>query len=102
MNEDDMNAFMYAYEGAVYTLIIATIYAGRPVEAHGLAEDAVARVTERARFTDAAICSICIAPHGRRGSVKLPCMHCYHRTCIARWLERATTCPVCRFELRDL
>jgi hypothetical protein len=47
-------------------------------------------------FTDAAECSICIAPHARRGSVKLACGHCFHAQCIARWLGRARTCPVCR------
>jgi hypothetical protein len=47
-------------------------------------------------FTDAAECSICIAPHARSGSVKLACGHCFHAQCIARWLGRARTCPVCR------
>jgi hypothetical protein len=27
------------------------------------------------------------------------CGHAFHAACIARWLERATTCPVCRADL---
>lgn len=25
----------------------------------------------------------------------LPCMHCYHMTCIDDWLTRSFTCPSC-------
>ena len=36
--------------------------------------------------------------------IELVCFHSFHSECIARWFERATTCPVCRrdiLEMRD-
>ena len=55
--------------------------------------------TAHARFTDSAACSICLEPHARSGSVSALCGHCFHETCIARWAERARTCPMCRADL---
>jgi hypothetical protein len=57
--------------------------------------------TEPALFTESAACSICLEPHGRAGSVKALCGHCFHDTCITRWAERARTCPMCRSDLVD-
>jgi len=55
--------------------------------------------TAQALFTDSATCSICLEPHARSGSVSALCGHCFHETCIARWAERARTCPMCRADL---
>ncbi len=55
--------------------------------------------TAKALFTDSATCSICLEPHARSGSVSALCGHCFHETCIARWAERARTCPMCRADL---
>ena len=55
--------------------------------------------TEHVLFTDSAACSICLEPHARSGSVSALCGHCFHETCIARWAERARTCPMCRADL---
>lgn len=45
-------------------------------------------------------CSICLeALESLEGSVvELPCAHCFHKTCISRWLGSGTShmrCPLC-------
>ena len=30
--------------------------------------------------------------------LKLKCPHIFHSTCIMRWMENKTTCPVCRLD----
>jgi hypothetical protein len=32
-------------------------------------------------------------------AVRLPCHHHYHRECIKPWLQKRSTCPLCRFQL---
>lgn len=44
---------------------------------------------------DAKDCTICMR-RTRRRHCRLPCGHCFHKTCISRWLTEAETCPVCR------
>lgn len=30
-----------------------------------------------------------------------PCSHCYHSRCIDKWFIKNTTCPVCRFKVKE-
>ncbi len=50
------------------------------------------------RFTERADCAVCLEPHEARASA-LRCGHTFHAECIARWLERARTCPMCRADV---
>ncbi|KAL3719006.1 hypothetical protein ACJRO7_004016 [Eucalyptus globulus] len=54
-------------------------------------------VEVKERSVDCVICCEDIVA-GSTGSA-MPCCHVYHRECIARWLEKSRTCPLCRFEL---
>ena len=99
MEDDGLFSFWYAYEGGIMLVLMHAALSARAastVGLTGLTESEIGRATDPVVFTDAAECSICIAPHARRGSVKLACGHCFHAQCIARWLGRARTCPVCR------
>ncbi|CAN6463104.1 unnamed protein product [Victoria cruziana] len=46
-------------------------------------------------------CVVCWEEMGGRscGGCGLPCGHVFHVVCIVGWLKKASTCPVCRFEL---
>ncbi|XP_075508699.1 uncharacterized protein LOC142545401 [Primulina tabacum] len=49
-------------------------------------------------------CSICledfeINPNTDTPVNELPCEHYFHKDCIAEWLKRHYTCPLCRFKL---
>ena len=109
MDDEDVFSFWYAYEGGIMLVLMHAVLSARDgidwprgprgprgTRRAGLDASEIERATEPVLFTDSAECSICIAPHDRRGSVKLACGHCFHAPCIARWLARARTCPVCR------
>ena len=100
MDDDRLFSFWYAYEGGILLVLMHAALSARAASNNGLDESEIERATDPVAFTDAAECSICIAPHERRGSVKLACGHCFHAPCIARWLGRARTCPVCRGSVR--
>ena len=34
-------------------------------------------------------------------SLKLPCSHFFHKSCVMPWLELKQTCPICRGEMSD-
>eukprot|EP00451_Oxyrrhis_marina_P049749 CAMPEP_0204478156 /NCGR_PEP_ID=MMETSP0471-20130131/33364_1 /ASSEMBLY_ACC=CAM_ASM_000602 /TAXON_ID=2969 /ORGANISM="Oxyrrhis marina" /LENGTH=239 /DNA_ID=CAMNT_0051480963 /DNA_START=12 /DNA_END=729 /DNA_ORIENTATION=+ len=45
-------------------------------------------------------CSICFAElHRTDGSTLLPCSHRFHKSCLASWLQRQPTCPLCRAQV---
>jgi hypothetical protein len=39
-------------------------------------------------------CSICLSYENNQ--ITLPCNHHYHKTCILKWLNIETKCPICR------
>ena len=47
-------------------------------------------------------CPVCLDDMASQGSVnRLPCGHCFHRSCISKWLVKAfsPTCPSCKKQL---
>ncbi|CAH9082924.1 unnamed protein product [Cuscuta epithymum] len=47
-----------------------------------------------------ASCSICMDEFELgTGASQLPCKHFFHKDCIAPWLDRSKTCPLCRRKL---
>ncbi|OEL17106.1 hypothetical protein BAE44_0021875, partial [Dichanthelium oligosanthes] len=47
---------------------------------------------------DRDLCVICVTPYeaGDPCSVLPGCAHMFHKPCVAQWLRRKTTCPLCR------
>nr|XP_011470599.1 PREDICTED: ERAD-associated E3 ubiquitin-protein ligase HRD1-like [Fragaria vesca subsp. vesca] len=51
-------------------------------------------------ITDDDVCSICL--EGLQGGTTTstpkqpPCGHVYHQNCLAKWLSRSDSCPLCR------
>lgn len=46
---------------------------------------------------DGSQCSICIEKFENQTEVlQLPCKHYYHKECIEKWLDKNTSCPLCR------
>ncbi|CAH9094662.1 unnamed protein product [Cuscuta europaea] len=51
-------------------------------------------------IADSASCSICMDEFELgTGASQLPCKHFFHKDCIAPWLDRSKTCPLCRRQL---
>ena len=69
--------------------------------ARGASKATIAKLTQ---FTATAtlehephVCPICIEEVAVGAQmVLLPCAHSFHATCIASWLKRAATCPLCK------
>lgn len=41
-------------------------------------------------------CSVCQECLNTSVSIKLSCSHCFHTKCLKQWLEKTSTCPLCR------
>jgi len=53
--------------------------------------------SEEDLMEDGSNCSICF--DGMVKAVKLPCNHMFCETCVGEWLEKESTCPICRAEV---
>lgn len=54
-------------------------------------------------------CSICMdvmkkttEDHDDVQNKKLQCQHMFHKTCVDKWLKKRGTCPICRFDVRNV
>ncbi|KAK0587295.1 hypothetical protein LWI29_020675 [Acer saccharum] len=47
-------------------------------------------------------CMICLEEFSAGSeATRTPCRHVYHHQCIAEWLEKSDSCPLCRCNLLD-
>jgi hypothetical protein len=47
-------------------------------------------------------CTICLVEYMTEDTlVLLPCLHDYHETCIAQWLSKQASCPLCKTDIRQ-
>ncbi|KAG8071848.1 hypothetical protein GUJ93_ZPchr0006g40901 [Zizania palustris] len=53
---------------------------------------------------DDAQCSICLGEYIEKEILRImpTCRHNFHLSCIDVWLQKQTTCPICRISLKDL
>ncbi|KAL6899510.1 hypothetical protein ACP4OV_006168 [Aristida adscensionis] len=53
---------------------------------------------------DDAQCSICLGEYKEKEILRImpTCRHNFHLECIDVWLQKQTTCPICRVSLKDL
>ncbi|KAL6633788.1 hypothetical protein ACP70R_026459 [Stipagrostis hirtigluma subsp. patula] len=53
---------------------------------------------------DDAQCSICLGEYNEKEILRImpTCRHNFHLECIDVWLQKQTTCPICRVSLKDL
>ena len=54
----------------------------------------VARFVGTKEVTASAECAICLEHSGP--ACRLECGHSFHAECLAKWLVRSPTCPLCR------
>ena len=48
-------------------------------------------------------CAVCLDAFFDAEMVRiLPCLHCFHRDCVDRWLARCKACPICKRDIDDL
>ncbi|GAW80676.1 hypothetical protein PGO_082420 [Plasmodium gonderi] len=48
------------------------------------------------------ICSICYENYQHNESlIFLPCTHNFHKTCIIEWINKKSTCPICKINIKN-
>ncbi|KAM0924371.1 hypothetical protein ACQ4PT_004985 [Festuca glaucescens] len=57
--------------------------------------------SETFRSKDDAQCSICLGEYNEKEILRImpTCRHNFHLSCIDTWLQKQTTCPICRISL---
>ncbi|CAL5015360.1 unnamed protein product [Urochloa decumbens] len=53
---------------------------------------------------DDALCSICLGEYKEKEILRIipTCRHNFHLACLDLWLQKQTTCPICRVSLKEL
>eukprot|EP00439_Symbiodinium_sp_Y106_P036939 s2003_g4.t1 len=47
-------------------------------------------------------CCICLGEFEEQELLReLPCDHCFHHSCLEKWLQKSTSCPLCRSSLQQ-
>jgi hypothetical protein len=46
-------------------------------------------------------CSICCEPMKKTDACRMSCAHVFHDRCLARWIMRSMSCPLCRTAIAD-
>ncbi|KAK1417292.1 hypothetical protein QVD17_26418 [Tagetes erecta] len=58
---------------------------------------------ERAISGEDAVCCICLAKYADNDLLReLPCMHFFHIECVDKWLKINASCPLCKYEIKDI
>jgi hypothetical protein len=55
-------------------------------------------------FSNDSVCSICLENLDfqiKNSTIKTHCNHCFHNNCLEQWLNNHSTCPYCRFSIRE-
>jgi hypothetical protein len=84
---------LFASKGAVVPTDppVIVIHPEAPIRTHAMLPPAWPEETK----TQTKECIICMTPITSPGH-QLECGHEFHATCIAKWLERTPSCPLCR------
>ncbi|CAL5030503.1 unnamed protein product [Urochloa decumbens] len=59
---------------------------------------------EAFQYKDDAQCSICLGEYKEKEILRIvpTCRHNFHLACLDLWLQKQTTCPICRVSLKEL
>jgi hypothetical protein len=80
------------------------------VQFAGASRNAVEKLIEKNGFVaeksdeELDTCSICLAELSSADGAELlrmDCSHLYHQRCLLTWLEKQSTCPLCRREVEE-
>ncbi|KAE8781643.1 RING-H2 finger protein ATL28 [Hordeum vulgare] len=64
----------------------------------------IMKYSEELYSKDDAQCSICLSEYTEKELLRIipTCRHNFHRSCLDLWLQKQTTCPICRVSLKEL
>nr|CAH8853934.1 unnamed protein product [Trichobilharzia regenti] len=82
------------------TVLMNELQVGPPPATESAIADLPVNVLTEEQALKLGVCSICFDDFKESEStIKLPCSHIYHQTCVTTWLKQHGTCPVCRKDL---
>eukprot|EP00931_Biecheleriopsis_adriatica_P049164 TRINITY_DN28428_c0_g1_i1.p1 TRINITY_DN28428_c0_g1~~TRINITY_DN28428_c0_g1_i1.p1 ORF type:complete len:422 (-),score=78.71 TRINITY_DN28428_c0_g1_i1:18-1283(-) len=57
-------------------------------------------VYSKHRHTELSECELCLEEYVEGAELmRLPCLHVFHSSCVAPWLQKAKSCPVCQIDV---
>ncbi|PKU71030.1 RING-H2 finger protein ATL74-like [Dendrobium catenatum] len=91
-----LNAFVIVFSSSVKELVVT----GK-IKREELERRIPTRRYERKEGNGEEECSVCLSAFldGQRVRRLLDCNHCYHASCIDRWLMSHASCPICRADV---